>query len=369
MMGFPLQSVSAGEVEDPLVVESTEKAVNLIRYMSTFEDKTTGFDIEQVRNLPSSEWIQQYGDVVSEGYTSSAFWLKTRLVGGKTLTESGQYILELDIAYLGYIDFYVVKNGIETVFKTGLARPYSSRPEPSEIIILPLQIRSDDEITLYLRVESEGSLFVPAKLYERTAFYQNRLKKTLLFGGFFSLCLVLGIYNLFLFFSTRDKSYLFYTLNNVMVCWFQASAHGFTIHYLWKDSLPRFAYLEPHLSLWLGFTTILLFAKSFLKLHRYHPNFNKVFIGQMTFCTLMAMTTIVSHDHRWIWSVFNIVSPVFVLTILTASIYSIVKGNYAARFFLVGWSFFLLSTLIATFYYQGLLVDNAFTLTMHKLSG
>ena len=254
-----------------------------------------------------------------------------------------------------------MKNGEETVYKTGLARPYEQRPEPSEIIALPVNLSPGDQLSLLMRVESEGSLFVPATLWQRTAFYQNRMKKTLLFGGFFSLCLVLGIYNLFLFFSTRDRSYLFYTLNNLTICWFQASAHGFTIHYLWQNHFPTFAYIEPHLTLWVGFSTILLFANSFLKLRQYHPRFNKVFIALIWFCSLMGLMTIVSSDHRWIWTVFNTTSPVVVFTILTASIYSMRKGNHAARFFLVGWSFFLVTALMATFYYQGLLPDNTFT--------
>ncbi|MDX1695848.1 MAG: 7TM diverse intracellular signaling domain-containing protein, partial [Ketobacteraceae bacterium] len=361
VIGLLLPAALAAPADKPLMIEGSQKSVNLVEHMTVFQDKTASYDIEQVRQLPASHWDHLSGDVFSGGYTDSAFWLKLKLRGGNSLETSSDYIFELDIAYLGYVDFYVVKNGVETVYKTGLARPYSQRPEASEIIILPIELSPGDEVTLHLRVESEGSVFVPATLWKRDAYYQNRMNKTLLFGGFFSLCLVLGIYNLFLFFSIREKSYLYYTLNNLAVLWFQASAHGFTVHYLWQDNFTSFAYIEPHLSLWLGFTTILLFANSFLKLHQYHPNFNKVFIGLICLCTVMGLMTVVSRNHRWIWAVFNAVSPIVLLTILTASIYSMVKGNRAARFFLLGWSFFLVTALIATFYYQGLMPDNAFT--------
>ena len=360
-LGFSLPGAAAVEPDQPVVITPARKAVGLVEHMRVYEDTSADAGIRQIRDLPDSAWRPVSGDVFSGGYSSSAFWLTLQLQGGSNLQENSPYILELDIAYLGYVDFYVVKNGMETHYQTGLARPYSQRPEPSEIILLPLELSPGDEINLHLRVESEGSLFVPATLWQRTAYYQNRLKKTLLFGGFFSLCLVLGIYNLFLYFSTRDRSYLFYTLNNVAVFWFQASAHGFTVHYLWQDHFPKFAYIEPHLSLWLGFSTILLFANSFLKLNRYHPRFNSLFIGLIIVCTFMGLMTVVSRDHRWIWTIFNALSPIVLLTILSAGIYSMRKGNHAARFFLLGWSFFLISALIATFYYQGLLPDNTFT--------
>ena len=345
---------------DSLNLAPGDQSVNLVDHLSVVEDPSASLTIQEVRALPESRWKRVSGDVFSGGYTRSAFWLKTRLTAGNSLPENSQWMLELDIAYMGYVDFYVVKNGVESVYKTGLARPYQQRPVLAEIIALPLELSPGDEITLHLRVESEGSIFVPATLWQRTDYYQNRMQKTLLFGGFFSLCLVLGIYNLFLFFSTRDKSYLFYTLNNLMICWFQASAHGFTIHYLWQGNFPTLSYLEPHMSLWFGFSTILLFADSFLKLKQYHPRFHKVFIALICLCTTMGLMTMVS-EHYWIWVVFNTGSPLIVLTILSAAIYSMRKGNHAARFFLVGWSFFLITALIANFYYQGLLPDNAFT--------
>lgn len=341
-------------------VDASSRKLNLGPHLYYLEDTGGDLSFSQVQQLPADRWTAHTGDVFRAGYSYSAFWLVVTLQADAAIPADTPFYFEIDTPFMGLVDFYLVKRDGITTHHAGLMRPYSQRPTPSEVLLLPLQMEPGEVQTLYLRIESEGSILVPTMLYDPQTFLFEHARRNLLMGCFFSLCLVLAIYNFFLFVSIRDSSYLLYTLNSFAIGWFQASGYGYTVHYVWQDNFPRFSYLEPHLTVWIAFITALLFSRSFLKLSELHPRFNKLFIGLISFCVLMAILALYV-PHRPLWTIFNAASPVFILSMLSAAVYSLIKGNRAARFFLLGWGFFLFTALLATLYYQGLIEDNFFT--------
>lgn len=343
-----------------VVINSSVLERNLGPSLHYLEDNSRQMDFDAIQKMPATRWQTHHDQDFRRGYSKSAFWMVVNLKGDENLRIYSDYMLEIDTAFMGYIDFYVVKSGRVSSYKTGLARPYSQRPVPSEIILLPLEFNPGEQQTLYIRVESEGSIIVPPILYERDTFYQHHTLKNFLLGFFFSLCIVLGLYNFFLFISIRDISYLFYTLNTLAMGWFQASSHGYTIHYFWKDNFRSFSYIEPSITVWICLVTVLLFSRSFLKLSLFHPRLDTLFKCLLATGITMVFLNIKA-SHRWIWDVFNVVSPVVIGSVLCAAIYALLKGNRAARFFLLGWTFFLITGLISTFYHQGILESNLLT--------
>lgn len=341
-------------------VEASTRKLNLGPHLYYLEDAGGDLTFSQVRELPAERWTAHAGEVFRAGYSYSTFWLVVTLQADSSMPADTPFYFEIDTAYMGLVDFHLVKRDGVTTHHSGLMRPYSQRPTPSEVLLLPLQMEPGEEQTLYLRVESEGSITVPTMLYDPQTFLFENARRNLLLGSFFSLCLVLAIYNFFLFVSIRDNSYLLYTLNSFAIGWFQASGYGYTLHYFWQDDFPRFSYIEPHLTVWVAFMTALLFSRSFLKLSELHPRLNKLFLGLIGFCVLMSVLAFYV-PHRPLWTIFNTVSPVFILSMLSAAVYSLIKGNRAARFFLLGWGFFLFTAMLATLYYQGLIEDNLFT--------
>ena len=78
-------------------------------------------------------------------------------------------------------------------------------------------------------VEKEKSL-EPQKMAEAT------LTQQLLWGILIGLILVMVLYNLFVYLSTRDKSYLYYVIYTLCIGLTQTSLSGYTYKYLFANS-------------------------------------------------------------------------------------------------------------------------------------
>ncbi|WP_449436966.1 7TM diverse intracellular signaling domain-containing protein [Pedobacter steynii] len=63
------------------------------------------------------------------------------------------------------------------------------------------------------------------------------IRRDLIFGLYSGALLIMFLYNLFLFFSVRDKSYVFYVFYILFTWLSQISVQGFATKYFWSDNL------------------------------------------------------------------------------------------------------------------------------------
>jgi len=335
-------------------------SANVAPLLQMLEDPTGIQTLEHIRQAPSSAWQATNADEFRANYSNSAFWLRVSLQANEDIRPHLRFMLDTDVAFLGYVDYHLINaDGRVQSILTGLQRPYSARPYPAENLVLPIELQPGEMRTLYIRVASEGPIIFPAKLYVESEFHQYHVSKNLALGIFFSLCLILGLYNLFLFFALRDYSYLYYTLNTFVICWFQAAMRGFTIKYIWQDDAPHFSYVEPTFTLILIYLTSMLFSISFLKLKKNHPRLHAYFIGLTILCGAMLVASLVPPLHT-LFMIQLYLSPILVTSSLIAALYSMHGGNRSARFFVLGWTIYLAGGFISSIYYQGFLPASLF---------
>ncbi|HET8705801.1 MAG TPA: 7TM-DISM domain-containing protein, partial [Pseudomonadales bacterium] len=303
---------------------------NIAPALQVLEDSSGNKSIEQILQEDDTNWQAADPEEFRAAYSNSAFWLRVRINADQTIEPASRYMLNSDVAFIGNLDYYLVDQEKIQAYHTGLKMPYSARPYPAENFVLPLTLNPGQSRLIYIRVASEGPIVFPATLYSAEAYHQYHVAKNFVLGLFFSLCLVLGLYNLFLFFALRDYSYLYYTLNMLVICWFQASMRGFTAKFLWQDSHPAFSYIEPTLTLVLIYLTNMLFSISFLKLKTEHPRIHQYFIGLTLICIIMLFNAFTPPLHNLFMAQLY-VSPILVVSSLVAAIYSLTHGNRSAR--------------------------------------
>lgn len=338
----------------PIVIGPAQQVINVAPRLRFIEDPTGSMRFEDVQALPDEAWTQHHDDALMRGYTRSHFWITFDLRSDAALASPATYVLDMDLSFLGFLDFYVLEGGQVTRHETGLARPYSQRPLSLETFALPLRFTADETKTLFIHAHSEGAMLLPLMLYGEDEFYLQRTNTHTLLGFFISLCLVLSAYNLFLYFTVREPSYLFYTITMLTMLWLQMSLRGFTVYYLWQDTFTEFAYIEPTLTVWLGLIFTLLFTSSFLKLRIWHPRLRLYFMALIAFACLMTAATFIIPVYISL-AIFNAASGLSIVSVIWAAIYTLNQGNKAARFFLLGWTFFLISALLTGIYLQGYL--------------
>src|SRR5690606_22896712 len=147
---------------------------------------------------------------ISFGFDSRPLWLRVQLSNPDTIIR--HHLLEIGYSVLDLVDAWQVHaDGRIDIIRTGDTLPFSQRPLAFRNFLLPLDFDPGENITLYLRVQTEGSLQVPLQVWQREHFFENQLDFTLGQGWYFGIVFVMAIYNFFIFLKLRDKNYLTYT--------------------------------------------------------------------------------------------------------------------------------------------------------------
>lgn len=196
--------------------------------------------------------------------------------------------------------------------------------------------------TLYLKALSDvTTLIVELNLWQVDAFYQHESKKQFVMALFFGAMLILLLYNLFIWFSVRERVYLYYVL----------AFAGLVFHHFFYRGLAALYLLSPPNMLmvvkYAAFIVAMpvfflaLFIKEILQLRQY-PNINR-FFDYMLIAFVFATVFSYLLDLNRIRSLF----PVFLLLVLFGiTLYAYLKKNRNAKFILIGWSVLVVSALI-----------------------
>ena len=210
-----------------------------------------------------------------------------------------------------------------------------------------------------MRVASAKQLQVPLTIHTPSSFVQDRSWKNLLIGGYAGIMLAMALYNLFVYLSIRDRSYIVYVLYMLFVGLTQLAFWGVGQFYFWG----HFPWFSTKASIILTFATAIAaseFMKLFIdtktrawKLHRgikYFYGFFALIIALYLFAApslgyqlaQVAAGLFASYMYLTIWKVWR-------------------RGSRQAGYFLVAWSVFLIGTMVFTLKDMGLLPYNNIT--------
>ena len=78
--------------------------------------------------------------------------------------------------------------------------------------MFPLSFPEESEQTFYLRFQSGASMTLPLTLWSSKAFLEMSLERELGLGIFYGALLIILVYNLFLFWSSCERSFLYFDL-------------------------------------------------------------------------------------------------------------------------------------------------------------
>src|SRR5690606_35921507 len=130
--------------------------------------------------------------------------------------------------------------------------------------IFDLNIPSSTSLTYYLKVKSAEQIILPITINTPTTLWERLTKDSLITGIYTGIVLIMFLYNLFLFFSVKDKSYLFYVIYVAFVGLTQIGIKGYTFQYLWPE-LSEFQLKSTILFACVSGFAALLFTQNFLQ--------------------------------------------------------------------------------------------------------
>jgi serine phosphatase RsbU (regulator of sigma subunit) len=255
--------------------------------------------------------------------------------------------------------FYPTKEGYETK-KTGAAFPFQWRTYQTNTLIFQLAQETDSTAvrTYYFRVQSNFPIELPLKVATWKPFFEQHHRNDVAYGFYFGLMFVMGLYNLFVFVSVRDKTYLYYVGYVFSITVLYGTFKGYSFEFLWKNYesinffVPILASIPPIFGI--------LFATSFLHTRIYTPKLHKIayfLFALFVFCILLNLFG----DYTISAAVSQLGAMLFVLYFLLIGIVCLFRKNKAARFFLVAWICYIVAVIIFILQINGVLNSNTFT--------
>ena len=236
-------------------------------HMGVLVDASRQLGIAEV-TAPHADWHAIDRRSPNFGFTPHAYWFRFQMANPGTVPVV-RYI-EMPISFMDHIHMVHQAGGkILEEYDTGDEKPFAQRPMVHQNFVFPVQVLPGSN-QFYIRLQNAGTIEGPFRIWEPAAFQvANQLEK-LAQGMVIGTLLVMVLYNLFVYFGTRDKNYLYYICFALSYLMFQYSLTGYAYAYLWPQAVRWNSVTIP---LFIGTTemTVALFCNSFLRLKGYSP--------------------------------------------------------------------------------------------------
>jgi len=224
---------------------------------------------------------------------------------------------------------------------------------------LEIELEAGEKIDLYIRKFSPFHHTFELMVNTHNDVVQYKIFKNSLLSLYFGAIGALLLYNLFIYFSIRDKNYLLY-IGFVFFYLVAQMQQNTTFNSLFSSLEITFSIASSHV-FWVAFHT--LFSVKLLNIQEYYPRLGKYLLYTGYFLLVLGFYAIYNLEAAiQIIHPFMIVLP-FVLLFTAIALYR--KKNRLAIFYIIAQTLFLSSSLIFGLLFAGVFEYNNFTRYIH----
>ena len=354
---FPL-SCFAQIPQKTILIQQTQKAVSIGKQTLLLEDKSAQLSFQDIlKGEQQKRFALLNKEVFNSPVSRSVYWFKFTIqnkTGQKLWLKIGDAFNTL------YADFYApnAQGAYNNPRKTGAMRPVENKEFPTKLYCVALNnTQSKQPQTYYLRVYGKFPKTYAFQIGTSLTIPQVARNLDYSMAAFVGLMLAMLIYNLFVYFSVKDKVYLFYVGYLLSMLWTVPLVQG----YPFFEGTWQWDYIITlHIPL---FFFITAFATYYLNLPKVAPRFFKV-------CLVPTALLVVVYP---VSEMFNLIDKfvlsnldqltlfVYYICLFSAGIYVWRKGHKNARFYVLGWFTLFASVFGFLFTINGILPYNNVT--------
>ncbi|POA17318.1 hybrid sensor histidine kinase/response regulator [Pseudomonas sp. FW300-N1A1] len=341
------------------------QSLPLGRSMQVYEDVAGTATITDVLAQAAAGQFKPHDkDTLNAGYSRSVFWLKIDLHYRPNNPDVRRtWLLELAYPPLDHLDLYQPDEAgrYQLTQRTGDALPFASREIRQNNYLFDLDFAANQQKTLYLRLQSQGSIQAPVTLWSSTAYLEEQPVRLYVLGLIYGVLLGMLVYNLFIYLSVRDTSYLYYIVYIASFGLYQLSVNGAAVEYFWPDN-PWWANASTPFFIGCAGLFGSQFARSFLQTARHSRWMDRLLLVLIAYGALVVGLSLMT-SYALALRLATALALIFTVVIFAAGIFVWWRGLRVARYFIIAWSAFLLGGIVNTLMVLGYL-PNVF-LTMY----
>ena len=324
--------------------------------MGVLVDSSRALDLEQARD-PRQDWQPIARQSPNFGFTPDGYWFRFQLYNRSTKVLSR--FVELPVPFLDDVRLYhFVGPALQTQYNLGDEQPFAQRAVRHRNFVMPLQLapgRND----IYLRLASSGTIEAPLRIWDPVQFQAASNDENLVQGAVIGMLLIMVVYNLFVYFSTRDINYLFYIGFVASYLLFHLTLTGYSFAHLWPGAV-RWNSLAISTFAASSAVFTCLFTDSFLKLRSFSRAASYLVRGMMVCSAIMLVLSFVLPYALSIRIVVAITLPI-TATALIMGYWRWWRGARFARFYCLAWTAILIGLAVLNASKVGWIPTNIWT--------
>ncbi len=343
----------------PVLLDENFSRQEIGRNLEVLEDRNGKLTIKEVTDgKMSGRFAPSRSMYPNFGYSSSVYWIRFQVKN--TSSHDMPWILEFAPPWIDKVDLYVPAASGYSVIKSGESLLFHKRPVEYKDYAFMLTEKPGIS-TYYMRLESGGStLNIRLAGYAPRSFWKTvRTENSYLFI-YYGLMIGMLLFNFFIAFSVKDKSYLYYVMFVASFILYIMCFEGTAYQLLWpsnvwwaKKSLVFFLLLTVALAI--------QFSRTFLNAAEYMPHADKILKMLLFMSGPGAFLTLVLNI-SWSDPVAVTIGSLTAMMLLAVGIRLILLGSRPAMFYIIAFSFILSGSIFNSLRVPGIINDNFFTI-------
>jgi len=345
---FLTLSYFGSSAQNPQILETSADQKKIIigkEYIEIYKDSAKVLTLEDV----ISKEFQKFASAVnykSKLTKNTTYWLKFKIKNSSS--KKGNWMLEFQD--IPFIDIFVIaEDGKTTKIRSGTLVPASEKE-------IKYGIRESVNITLNsketkiffvkvtLEVDIQNVNFI--SISDSKSYHHQMGIDNLVQGIFHGLLWMMLCYNLFLYISTRKKSYLYYVGYVFSFSIFQFQLFGYIRHFIVPEQPDISSYFV--ISVYLAFLFYFLLMREFTDSQKHHKKLDKVL--KIVIVTNIAFILFLLSVRILMGKFYSEIALLFILinmvTLLVLIVIIYIKGDKVAQIFAIGTTVLAISTFI-----------------------
>ncbi|WP_324171557.1 7TM diverse intracellular signaling domain-containing protein [Sulfurimonas sp.] len=329
------------------VIHVNEKSINISvlenSYMYIDESSTLNF-----KDIQKKDFKPFLVDYVRLGYIDATLWTKFSIKNDSP-QDMTRYI-SISNPTFDTVELYTK---IQKKYKKESQGLWHLNQYKRNNILHPsfkVEFKAHEMKEFYYKTHSiDSAHYFKLHIKDINTLYEDEFSYQLILSMFFGAMLALVLYNVFIYFFTRELSYLYYILYILFTTLYYAS-YSIMLDYILPENSNMIDIFMDFYSLALANIAALLFIKVFLNIKQYKRH--NIIINMILVLNIMHILIYINGSYLIEYSLYIIlVTFVFILYISAFSFY---KKNPQAKYILIGWSFNFSGVLMISLQQYGL---------------
>ena len=226
---------------DTLTIHENETKLLTNKYFLELEENNPGYTIHDVINNKSFHPVKSLLPLLN--YSKPVTWLKFVL---RNKTTRAFVPITIGATVIDNFDLYFADGPNGHIIHLSSSVPYrDTKLIKQNNTFINSIIFPDSSRTFYLRIKSSASEVIPVEVNSANTFFKNADFENILVGGFMGIVLIMAIYNLVLYLTVSDRSYLYYVAYILLLGITQILVRGYGVSFFVSEKNLLNNYLIP----------------------------------------------------------------------------------------------------------------------------